>query len=117
MPRYIFMFMSIVNSTAVDLMRSRYEAFIKQDFEHLLKTHDPETLSEFDIDANKKWASDVVFTKLEIISSHENGKTAVVEFKAHFIEKKSGLSHVHHERSEFRKINKNWYFRNGQLVD
>jgi SEC-C motif-containing protein len=96
------------------LMRSRFTAFVLKDFEYLLKTHDPKTINEFDLQSNQAWASSVDFTKLEVLSAKESGNQAVVEFNAYFTEKNSGKSFVHHEMSDFRKENKLWYFVGGQ---
>jgi len=95
------------------LMRSRYSAFVLQDFDYLLRTHDPETVSEFDVEANKDWAKSVQFTKLEIINSSEKNEKGQVKFNAYFMILSSQEPKVHHEKSIFRKIKGQWYFRSG----
>jgi SEC-C motif-containing protein len=100
--------------TAEKLMRSRYCAFIKKEYDYLEETLDPQTALDFDHEGNRKWAERVHLVKLEILRAEENGNKAVVEFKAHFKENDSEL--LHHEISKFRKQAGIWYFREGKVV-
>ena len=100
--------------TAEQLMRSRYCAFIKKEYDYLETTLDPQTSHDFDNEGNRKWAESVQLTKLEIVRAEEKGTKAIVEFKAHFDQ--DGASHVHHEVSKFRKQAGVWYFREGKVT-
>lgn len=99
--------------SAEKLMRSRYSAFVKKEYDYLEETLDPQTSQDFDHEANREWASKVRLTKLEILQSQENGNKAVVEFKAYFLEGDKEL--IHHETSKFRKQGGVWYFREGKV--
>jgi SEC-C motif-containing protein len=99
--------------TAEALMRSRYSAFILKDFDYLGATHDPQTLEDFDLEANRKWAESVKFTGLEILRSEESGNKGLVEFRASFEELNTGNKAVHHEVSKFRKQKGVWFYKSG----
>lgn len=100
--------------TAEKLMRSRYCAFIKKEYDYLEETLDPQTSMDFDHEGNREWAEKVNLVKLEILRAEENGNKAVVEFKAYFKENETEL--VHHEISKFRKQSGVWYFREGKVL-
>ncbi len=100
-------------SHPVALMRSRYTAFILKDIDYLWSTHDPETVHNLDLDANKNWAISVQFTKLEVLKSQTMGTRGVVQFRAHYIELISGKNRIHNELSQFRNIKGVWYYSNG----
>ena len=101
--------------SALELMKSRYCAFIAKQFDYLRKTTHPQSLGNINHAENEKWANNVQFTKLEILFFEEQGNKGTVEFKAHFtftnpsdgVEK----SEVHHERSTFRKQQGEWFFK------
>ncbi len=97
------------------LMRSRYTAYRRHDFDYLVRSTDPERRAKIDHDANREWALEAKFLKLEILDSSEQGTRGEVEFKATFESK--GLVQVHHEHSVFRRLNRRWYFREGTPVD
>lgn len=100
-------------STAEELMRSRYAAFVKNDMSYLQETTDPQTLGKIDEDANREWAESAEFQKLEILNAEENGTKGVVEFKAHY--GLDGEDYVHHEVSTFRKQAGKWFFKSGKI--
>lgn len=99
--------------TAEKLMRSRYCAFIKKEYDYLEETLDPQTMMDFDNEGNRKWAESVTLVKLEILRAEENGNKAIVEFKAHYHENQT--EQIHHEISKFRKQAGVWYFREGKV--
>lgn len=101
--------------TAEQLMRSRYSAFVKADVEYLKKTLAPESRSDFDMVATKKWAEEAQWKGLKIMST-EKGTTddnkGTVEFVATYVVDGEGLDH--HEVSKFRKADSGqWYFVDG----
>jgi SEC-C motif-containing protein len=100
-------------STAEELMRSRYSAFVKNDMEYLQETTDPQTLTGIDEEANREWAESATFQKLEVLSSEEKGTKGIVEFKAYYA--MDGENFVHHEVSTFRKQAGVWFFKSGKI--
>lgn len=102
-------------STSEELMRSRYTAYTQKNMDYIAETTDPQGFSPEDMQANKEWADQVNFTKLEILNTHDEGNKGTVEFKAHFTTK-DGAEHTHHEVSKFRKLSGTWYFRDGRVV-
>lgn len=102
-------------STAEQLMRSRYTAFAKADVEYLKKTLAPESRTDFDSGATKKWAEQSKWKGLQILKTEKGGpedKKGTVEFIATYETEGEGLDH--HEVSQFRKgDNGQWYFVDG----
>lgn len=102
-------------STAEQLMRSRYTAFTKADVKYLEKTLAPESRSDFDAAATKKWADQSKWKGLQILATEKGGaedKKGTVEFIATYVAEGEGLDH--HETSQFRKgDNGQWYFVDG----
>ncbi len=104
-----------VADTAEALMRSRYCAYAKRKIDYLVATHDPDRMGEFDALNASKWASDVQFTRLDILSKSKGragDETGVVEFIAWFVTD-DGLS-CHHEVSSFRKLGERWVYSSGE---
>lgn len=97
------------------LMRSRYTAFALKNIDYILETTDPQARFEFDMNANKDWADNAKFLKLEVLNTSFEGNKGMVEFKAHY---QIGAEPVviHHEVSKFRKQAGVWYFRDGKII-
>lgn len=102
-----------IAETALQLMQSRYCAYVVKSYDYLKETTDPQTTFEFDHEANKEWGNRVQFQKLEVLNSEEVRNKGEVEFKAHFVE--NGTTHVHHEVSRFRRLEGIWYYRDGKV--
>jgi SEC-C motif-containing protein len=102
--------------TAEKLMRSRYSAFVKAEIEYLKKTLAPESRSDFDIAATKKWAEQAQWKGLKIMSTSGGGpedSKGIVEFVATYVIEGEGVDH--HEVSKFRKTDSGqWYFVEGE---
>lgn len=102
--------------TAEQLMRSRYTAFVKADVEYLKKTLAPESRSDFDAAATKKWAEEAEWKGLKIMATEKGGAgdtKGTVEFVATYAVNGEGLDH--HEVSKFRKADSGqWYFIDGE---
>lgn len=94
------------------LMRSRYSAFARKEMNYIEQTTDPATRSSFDWSANRLWAMQANFTKLEVLWATEDGDHGEVEFKAHFM--MNLAPHVHHEFSIFRRKSGVWYYSEGR---
>lgn len=99
--------------SAESLMRSRYSAFAKNKMAYLRETTDPQTLGQIDDQANKDWAENAQFLKLEILSSEEKGTKGLVEFKAYY--RIDDEDYTHHEVSTFRKQAGEWFFKSGKI--
>jgi SEC-C motif-containing protein len=103
--------------TAEALMRSRYSAFATTDIDYVEKTTDPSARSTFDREGTIEWAKNSEWLGLEIVSASEGSaqdSTGFVEFIARY--KYDGVERAHHERAEFKKRDKEWFFLDGKLV-
>nr|WP_321268019.1 YchJ family metal-binding protein [uncultured Sulfurimonas sp.] len=91
--------------TPQELMISRYEAFVKKDWDYIVETSINQKREEFsDLDATQ-------WLKLEIIDAYEN----IVEFKAYY--KLDAKVYLLHEKSTFTKINGIWKYLDGELFN
>ncbi|MCD6172562.1 MAG: SEC-C domain-containing protein [Sulfurimonas sp.] len=88
-----------------ELMKSRYDAFVRQDWSYLVKTSTNQTLEEL------SGASDIKWLKLNIINSYDN----IVEFKAYY--KENNKTDVLHEKSTFIQENGMWKYQDGELYN
>ena len=94
-------------STAQELMRSRYSAFVLGDGDYLLKTITKENRYEEDAQHIKEYAQSVVWLGLDVIKAEK----AVVEFKAYYKDQE-GVK-VQHERSFFVQEDGRWFYKDG----
>jgi SEC-C motif domain protein len=104
--------------TAQDLMRSRYSAYVINDAQYLMDSTHFSTKANFSKSQIESWAKESSWQKLEIINTQkglENDNLGKVEFKAYYKDKK-GTSHVHHEKSSFKKEEGRWYFVDGYVI-
>ncbi len=102
-------------TTAEDLMRSRYSAFVRADVDYILATYASETRPLDERDDILKWAQSVEWLGLEILKTEKGQATdseAWVEFKASF--KEEGQMQIMHERSYFQKENGSWVYVSGE---
>ncbi len=88
-----------------ELMRSRYNAFVKEDWAYLVKTSVNQTIEELTLLAPIKWL------KLDVIDAYDN----IVEFKAYY--KDNNNIQVLHEKSNFIKVDGNWKYLDGVLYN
>ncbi len=96
---------------AVDLMRSRYTAFVSGAYSYLRETWHPETCPE---DLGQDEPSDWI--GLEIIEvSDEEDDEAEVEFKARLIFQNK--LEVLHENSFFEKLEGRWLYHSGEFLN
>jgi SEC-C motif-containing protein len=96
--------------TAEALMRSRYSAYVEGNEPYLLASWHPQTRpSRVRLDPQQRWLG------LRIKSTEEGGSDDIrgkVEFVARF--KINGKGHRLHEMSRFEKIQRCWYYLDGQ---
>ena len=98
--------------TAEELMRSRYAAFAIPNGDYLWETTLPNKRKFHHKIELENWGKENTWTKLEIIQSSEKE----VEFKAYFTDK-FGKENIHHERSNFKKVDKKWYYVSGKFLE
>jgi SEC-C motif domain protein len=104
-------------ATAVETMATRYVAYTLAEIDYLLATHDPKTRSQADRRATEEWARSADWKGLEILSTEAGGpddERGIVEFVARY--ELAGKPVAHRERSEFRKIDGEWFFIDGKKV-
>ncbi|MDV7187427.1 YchJ family metal-binding protein [Lutibacter sp. TH_r2] len=92
-------------TTAEQLMRSRYSAFVLANIDYLQKSHHSSTRpTKKEKREIEKWTTSVNWLKLEVLNSTSD----TVEFKAYFME--NGSINVIHENSKFVKENGHWVY-------
>ena len=92
-------------TSAEQLMRSRYSAFVFANIEYLQKSHHSSTRpSKREKRELEQWTTSVNWLKLEVINTTED----TVEFKAFFMQ--NGTIEVIHENSKFCKENNHWVY-------
>ncbi|RXP54527.1 Sec-C motif domain protein [Lutibacter sp. HS1-25] len=92
-------------SSAAQLMRSRYSAFVLANINYLQKSHHSSTRpNKQEKRTIEKWTKSVNWVKLEVLNATED----TVEFKAFFIV--NGTTNVIHENSKFCKENGHWVY-------
>ena len=99
-----------MGTTAEQLMRARYAAYVLELGEFLLESWHPDTRpAALDFDPNIDWVG------LEIIDTVAGGAldtTGVVEFRARFT--RSGEPLELHERSSFERVDGRWLYIDGE---
>lgn len=101
-------------STAEQLMRSRYTAFVLQKAQYLVDTHHPDFREVDALSSLKKSFKGSQWQGLEIIDTQlgqSSDSTGIVEFKATFTQ--LGKTEVLHERSQFVKEQGTWFYTTG----
>jgi len=92
-------------------MRSRYSAFALGGYgEYLLATWRLSGASAAELSIKStEWVG------LEIVSKSQKGDQGFVEFKAFYLDK-GGVKNMHHEKSEFERINGRWFYLCGEVL-
>ena len=104
--------------TAEALMRSRYSAFVFQEIDYLIQTHDSKTRHELDREGLESWSRNSTWLGLKVLDVVEGGvedSRGEVEFVAFYSTEVEG-EHSYHERATFIKKEGHWYFEDGALV-
>ncbi len=102
-------------TTAEQLMRSRYCAYVKKEEAYLLSSWHPSTRPEkLDLEESEpdKWLG------LKIVSKYAGKETdndGEIEFVARF--KTNGKAHRLHEKSRFLKENGQWFYLDGDMQE
>lgn len=98
-------------STAEQLMRSRYSAFVLANGSYLMDSHHSTTRPIKERKSIEAWAKSVSWIRLEVLDSEKGGvndQKGTVTFNAYFFE--NGKVDVIHEKSEFVKENGLWMY-------
>ncbi len=88
-----------------ELMRSRYDAFVKEDWAYIAKTSISQTIGELSHSSPIQWL------KLDVIDAYDD----IVEFKAYY--KENDKIYVLHEKSKFIKDDGMWKYKDGELYN
>jgi SEC-C motif-containing protein len=106
--------------TALELMKSRFSAFVVGDVEYIINTTHEDNI-EYSSDKNK-WRAEIQevinsndFNKLEILEFIDGEQEAYVTFKVSI--KQKGLDMSFSEKSRFLKIDGKWLYRSGEFLD
>lgn len=104
--------------TAEALMRSRYSAYVVGQIEYIGKTHAPSKARGFDPESARQWSRRSQWHGLKIVHTEAGGSdddTGIVEFIAKYSQGAGVLRH--HERSWFVKVDGEWRYESGQMVN
>ncbi len=104
-------------STAEQLIRSRYCAFVKHEIAYVTGTHHPSTIETYSEKETEKWAKESEWLGLDIKNVECGGaedEEGTIEFMARY--KIDGQLHEHHEISELKKHDGKWKFVDGKTV-
>lgn len=104
--------------TAEKLMRARYSAFAKKEIDFIDSTHVPGTV-DFNPEEAREWSENSIWKKLEVVKTDkglENDDSGMVEFKA-FYDDHKGNQYIHHEIAQFKKVNGDWYYADGEIPE
>ena len=104
-------------TTAEQLMRSRYTAYVTVATDYIFETTHPEHRADYDHKGTEEWAKGAEWLGLDIVSTTAGGpedSAGTVEFIAHF--KENGTERHHHELGQFQKESGRWYFTEGKMV-
>ena len=102
----------IKNATSAEqLMRARYSAFVKHNINFIYNTFHTSTRRFQNKKDIENWAKENKWMQLEIIKSTAN----TVEFKAHYLDSEMNV-YIHHEKSIFKQIQQTWYYTDGKIL-
>jgi SEC-C motif-containing protein len=101
--------------TPLELMRSRYSAYVKGNGRYLVDTAVPENRYEADVALIEEHAAHTKWLSLQILDDVCSGDSGMVEFKAFYDE--NGSVKVLHEKSLFAKVDGAWLYAEGTLYD
>ena len=91
--------------TPKELMKSRYDAFVRMDGEYLSQTTTQDMSTDMSAYERIEWL------KLEVADAYED----IVEFKAYFRE--DNIIQVLHEKSRFVEVDGVWKYSDGELFN
>ena len=104
-------------ATPEELMRARYSAYAKAEIDFIVDSTFPSRREENDRAELEKWSKNSTWLGLNILKTEQGGpedQTGFVEFIASYEDR--GVRIDHHEYSEFRRDNGEWFFYDGKIV-
>ena len=104
---------AVYAKTPVKLMRSRYSAYALGGYGQYLKDTWSADVSST-LDEAELSTRSINWCGLDIISKSQTHDVAMVTFKASFIDD-HGVTQVHHEASEFRRVMGRWFYQKGEI--
>ncbi len=104
-----FLLGAALPSTAEELMRSRYSAYVTCNVAYILETTSPKYRKYYNSKSILEWAHNSTWISLEILSASEKR----VKFVAAYLDERGELNR-HTEDSRFEKIGERWYFMDGK---
>lgn len=105
-------------SSAEQLMRARYSAYATAAVDFLHDSLHPDSREDFDFDATKQWAESSTWHELSILTAKAGqaaDKVGSVDFIAAYTDENE-TTHRHCERSQFKKLDGDWFFCDGQTI-
>lgn len=105
-------------SSAEMTMKARYSAYVKGEIGYIEKTHNPNKKEEFNVEEVTAWSKNAIWLGIEILNVHQGSERdhdGVVEFIASYMIEGKKLRH--RERSSFQKINGEWFFMDGEMIN
>ena len=94
-------------------MRSRYTAYVTQDFDYILATYGPEQRRNLTLNELKQSAVGSTWLKLEVHKFVNSALHAKVEFSAYY--RADNQFYVLRETSDFICENGRWYYTTGVI--
>jgi SEC-C motif-containing protein len=104
-------------TTAEQLMRSRYSAYVKKEISYIFTSLHPDHRADYDESSSRAWAERAEWQGIRILKTVAGGADDTegqVEFVVSYTE--NGLKQEHHELSTFRKKDGVWYFATGKTM-
>ncbi|AKJ42580.1 SWIM/SEC-C metal-binding motif protein, PBPRA1643 family [Pragia fontium] len=99
--------------TTLDLMKSRYSAYVKHDVNYLIATWHPDYRHPELAESLTHSFENTEWLGLTIISTADGLNEGYVEFIAKFRDTQTQEHHAIHERSHFIKQKDSWYYTSG----
>ena len=94
--------------TPEQVMRSRYEAFAKEDWQYIADTSVHQSVEDLSDSVAIEWL------KLDVLDAYEN----IVEFKAYYrLKNVNSKIEVLHEISTFIEVDNQWKYKDGTLLN
>jgi SEC-C motif-containing protein len=102
-------------TTAEQLMRSRYSAFVKKELEYIYTSLHPDSRADYNEKSSRDWAETATWHSFKIVET-KGGKAEDREGKVEFIVtySQNNVKTEHHELSTFKKEGDTWYFATGK---
>ena len=100
----------LVAKTALELMKSRYTAFVVGKIDYIITT----STFQKDFDDLKSFSDNCEFKKLDILEFIDGNSEAYVTFKATIFCDTQDNSFT--EKSRFIKENGKWYYESGEIL-